>query len=46
LGATVFLLGCTELSAAQYLYKLEGNYINPMEVLAEKAIVFAGGELN
>ncbi|NLK63490.1 MAG: amino acid racemase [Tissierellia bacterium] len=46
LGATVFLLGCTELSSAQYLYKFEGNFINPMEVLAEKAITYAGGELN
>ena len=46
LGATAFLLGCTELSSAQYLYKFEGNYINPMEVLAEQAIIYAGGQLN
>ncbi|HHZ00040.1 MAG TPA: amino acid racemase [Sedimentibacter sp.] len=46
LGANVFLLGCTELSAAQYLYKFEGSFINPMEVLAEKAILYAGGDLN
>ena len=46
LGATAFLLGCTELSSAQYLYKFEGSFINPMELLAEKAIVFAGGQLN
>ncbi|NLJ57778.1 MAG: amino acid racemase [Tissierellia bacterium] len=45
LGATVFLLGCTELSSAQYLYKLEGNFINPMEVLTERAIIFAGGQI-
>lgn len=46
LGASAFLLGCTELSSAQYLYKFEGNFINPLEVLTEKAIVFAGGQLN
>ncbi|HNZ82318.1 MAG TPA: amino acid racemase [Sedimentibacter sp.] len=46
LGATAFLLGCTELSSAQYLYKFEGSFINPMEVLAERAIIFAGGQLN
>ncbi|WP_326908603.1 aspartate/glutamate racemase family protein [Sedimentibacter sp. MB31-C6] len=46
LGANAFLLGCTELSSAQYLFKFEGDYINPMEVLAEKSIIFAGGILN
>lgn len=46
LGATAFLLGCTELSSAQYLYKFEGNFINPMEVLTEKSIIYAGGQLN
>lgn len=46
LGANAFLLGCTELSSAQYLFKFEGEYINPMEVLAEKSIISAGGILN
>ncbi|HKM01331.1 MAG TPA: amino acid racemase [Sedimentibacter sp.] len=46
LGATAFLLGCTELSSAQYLYKFEGNFINPMEVLTERSILFAGGQLS
>lgn len=46
LGATTFLLGCTELSSAQYLYKFEGNFINPMEVLTERSILFAGGQLS
>lgn len=46
LGANVFLLGCTELSSAQYLYKFEGNFINPLEILAEESIIFAGGQLN
>ncbi len=44
--ATAFLLGCTELSSAQYLYKFEGNFINPIEILTEKSIKFAGGQLN
>lgn len=46
MGASAFLLGCTELSSAQYLYKFDGNFINPMEVLTERAIIFAGGQLN
>lgn len=46
LGADAFLLGCTELSSAQYIYKFKGNFINPMEVLTEKSIVYAGGQIN
>lgn len=46
LGAHTFLLGCTELSSAQYLFNLTGPYINPMEVLTEIAILNAGGQLN
>lgn len=46
LGATAFLLGCTELSSAQYLYKFSGNFINPLEVLTESAITLAGGQVN
>lgn len=46
MGAQVFLLGCTELSSAQYLYKFDGPFINPMEVLTEASIVYAGGNLN
>jgi len=46
MGADTFLLGCTELSSAQYLYKFEGPFINPMEVLTEKSIIYAGGQLN
>lgn len=45
-GANVFLLGCTELSSAQYLYNIDGPFINPMEVLTEASILYAGGELN
>ncbi len=46
LGAASFLLGCTELSSAQYLYKFEGNFINPLEILTESTIIFAGGQVN
>lgn len=45
-GADAFLLGCTELSSAQYLYNFEGPFINPMEVLTEATIKYAGGEIN
>ena len=45
-GAEAFLLGCTELSSAQYLYNIKGKFINPMEVLTEVSIKYAGGEIN
>lgn len=45
-GANAFLLGCTELSSAQYLFNFEGPFINPIEVLTEASIKFAGGEIN
>lgn len=45
-GADAFLLGCTELSSAQYLYNIEGKFINPMEVLTVVSIKYAGGEIN
>lgn len=46
MGANSFLLGCTELSSADFMYKFEGEFINPIEILAEKSILFAGGQLN
>ncbi len=45
-GAQCFLLGCTELSSAQYLYNIEGSFINPIEVLTEVSIIYAGAKLN
>jgi len=45
-GANAFLLGCTELSSAQYYYGFEGSFINPMEALTEASIKYAGGEIN
>lgn len=41
-GANVFIAGCTELSLAIDLYKLEGDFINPLELLAIKAIEYSG----
>lgn len=44
--ANTFLLGCTELSSAQYLYNFKGPFINPMEILTEVSILYSGAELN
>lgn len=41
-GAKLFVAGCTELSLAIDLYKLEGDFINPLELLAIKAIEYSG----
>ncbi len=46
MGATAFLLGCTELSSADFMYKFEGEFINPIEILAEESIKYAGGKVN
>jgi aspartate racemase len=45
MGATSILLGCTELSSADFIFKFKGNFINPIEVLAHKSIIFAGGQV-
>lgn len=44
-GADTFLLGCTELSSAQYLFDFKGPFVNPLEILAEASILKAGGRL-
>ncbi len=44
-GATVFILGCTELSSANEIFKFHGNFVDPLEVIAQAAIVYAGGEV-
>ena len=43
-GVEVFVAGCTEISVAIDLYKLEGNIIDAMKVLAISAIKYAGKE--
>ncbi len=44
-GAEIFILGCTELSSAREICHLEGNFVDPLEILAQKSIEYAGGEL-
>jgi aspartate racemase len=44
-GAEIFVLGCTELSSAREMFHFEGNFIDPVDVIAERAIEFAGGEV-
>lgn len=41
----VFIMGCTELSVALDLYDLKGGYIDPLEIIAKRAIEFGGGEV-
>ncbi|HSN58455.1 MAG TPA: amino acid racemase, partial [Clostridiaceae bacterium] len=44
-GATLFLLGCTELSMANDTFGFGEEFIDPVNVLAEKAIEFAGARV-
>lgn len=41
----LFIAGCTEISVALDLYKLEGNFVDPMDAIAVSAIKFAGGKV-
>lgn len=41
-GIDTSVLGCTELSTAYIMLNLEGNYIDPLEIIAVKAIQQAG----
>lgn len=45
-GVEVFIAGCTEISVALDLYKLEGSFVDPLDVLTERAIEFAGKKVN
>ncbi|QEK12479.1 amino acid racemase [Crassaminicella thermophila] len=38
----IFILGCTELSVGYEMFKMKGNYIDPLEVISIRAINFAG----
>jgi aspartate racemase len=42
-GAKVFLLGCTELSIANDMFGFGEEFVDPVDVLADRAIEFAGG---
>lgn len=44
-GAELFILGCSELSSAKDIYKFEGNFVNPLDILAKKSIEYAGGAI-
>lgn len=44
-GVEVFIAGCTEVSVALDLYSLEGNFIDPLDVLAERSIEFSGRKI-
>jgi len=44
-GAQLFILGCTELSSANDIFGFGEEFIDPVSVLAEKAIEFAGGRV-
>lgn len=41
----LFIAGCTEISVALDLYKLKGNFVDPLRVVAISAIEFAGGRV-
>jgi aspartate racemase len=45
MGATIFILGCTELSAvSQRIRTIENDFLDPLEILAVRAIQEAGGK--
>ena len=44
-GADIFILGCTELSSAREICRFEGNFLDPLDILAKKSIEYAGGEI-
>lgn len=41
-GAKIFILGCTELSVVNDLYKLGEEFIDPVTILAKRSIELAG----
>ncbi len=45
-GVEAFILGCTEVPVAVQMYDLQGCFVDATEVLAEKAVAWAGGEVN
>lgn len=42
MGCEIFVLGCTELSVLHAQYKLQGNFVDPMDIIARSAILFGG----
>lgn len=41
-GVEVFILGCTELSVINEMHNLDGNFVDALSIIAERAIEFAG----
>lgn len=41
-GIEVFILGCTELSVAYDVYDFEGIFVDPLDVIAKRAIEYGG----
>ncbi len=44
-GATKFILGCTELSVAASIYPFSNDFVDPLLILARRAIQAAGGKV-
>ena len=44
-GATKFILGCTELSVAASIYPFSNDFVDPLLILARRAIQEAGGKV-
>lgn len=44
-GVNIFIAGCTEVSVALDAYKIKGDFIDPMEIIARKSIELVGGRL-
>ena len=45
MGAEIFILGCTELSAATDYYHFDERFVDPLLVLSKKSIVESGGQV-
>ncbi|OLS03030.1 cysteate racemase [Tissierella creatinophila] len=44
-GAEIFIAGCTEVSVALNTFKIEGEFVDPMKIISEKAIKLVGAKL-
>nr|WP_300003623.1 amino acid racemase [Tissierella sp.] len=44
-GAEVFIAGCTEVSVALDTFKIKGDFIDPMKIIAERSIEMVGAKL-
>lgn len=44
-GAEIFIAGCTEVSVALDKFDIEEEFIDPMEIIARRAIEIVGGKL-